>query len=289
MSSVDRSVVVTGVSTGLGHAIASDLMRNGFHVFGSVRKPEDANRLSAEFQDRFTPLIFDVTDAEAIQVAADQVAKALNGRTLAGLVNNAGVAVAGPLRYLPVDELKFQFDVNVYGLLRVSQAFIPLLGADPAFSGAPGRIINMSSVHGEIAMPIFGPYSMSKHAVEAFSGALRRELLGHGIDVVTVGPGAVKTPIWQKSDNLDIEQYKGTEYYDTFVGIRSAAKQLGETGLEPSEVSGKVVDILEGKEKGTRFAVVAKYLADWLLPRILPQRLVDKKMTQRMGFPSSYR
>ncbi len=281
----DKSAVVTGVSTGIGRAIAQSLVNDGWRVFGSVRKEKDAEAARAALGENFTPLLFDVTDDEAIKTAAQEVRGALNGRTLNGLVNNAGIAVAGPLRYLPVDDLRHQMEVNLFGALRVTQAFLPMLGADKEFTGTPGRIVNMSSVAGKLASPIMGPYSMSKHALEAFTDALRRELLMHGIDVVSVGPGAIKTPIWDKADDIDAEQYHGTEYYDVLVGMREKYKELGDSGLPPEAIGDLVLNILNGRETKTRYAILRDKFLMWTLPRLLPKRMVDKVIVERFGFP----
>ncbi|MEL7491206.1 MAG: SDR family oxidoreductase [Pseudomonadota bacterium] len=284
MSDLQKSVVVTGVSSGIGRAIAVGLMKDGWHVFGSVRKAPDAEPLEA-FGDAFTPLIFDVTDDAGVAAASEQVSAALNGATLKGLVNNAGVAIGGPLRYLPMEELKKQFEINLFGALRVTQAFLPMLGADKSFSGGPGKIINMSSVAGKIASPIMGPYSMSKHALEAFSDSLRRELLMHGIDVVTVAPGTIKTPIWDKADDINVDQYKDTEYFDTLIGMREKYKDLGAEGLPPEAVSDVVCNIMSRPKPKTRYAILRNKFIMWTLPRLLPKRAVDKVLSERFGFP----
>ncbi len=171
-----RSVVVTGVSTGIGHATATALVKNGFRVFGSVRKIKDAERLCRELGDRFIPLLFDVTDEAAVRAGAALVEEELNGYTLEGLVNNAGIAIAGPLSHLPIDEYRMQMDVNLVGPLIVTQAFLPLLGLDAKRQGKPGRIVNISSLAGRIGLPFLGPYSVSKHGMEGFSESLRETL-----------------------------------------------------------------------------------------------------------------
>src|ERR1700679_3236501 len=148
-----KSVVVTGSSTGIGWGAAKVLIEHGFRVFGSVRKEADGARLKKEFGDSFVPLLFDVTATAAVNAAAEQVAAALGGETLAGLVNNAGIAIAGPLLYLKIDELRHQLEVNVIGQLIVTQAFAPLLGADTTRKGEPGRIVMISSVGGKNANP----------------------------------------------------------------------------------------------------------------------------------------
>jgi NAD(P)-dependent dehydrogenase (short-subunit alcohol dehydrogenase family) len=283
MSEDQKTAVVTGVSTGIGRAIAAALIGEGWRVFGSVRKESDARDASAALGENFTPLMFDVTDAAAIDRAAAQVATALHGRTLAGLVNNAGVAVAGPIRYLDLDELRRQIDINLYGPIRVTQAFLPLLGAEPSRTGDPGKIVNMSSVAGKIASPFMGPYAMSKHALEAMSESLRREMTVHGIDVVIVGPGAVATPIWAKADDLDVDQYKGTEYYDTLLQMRSMMQEFGDQGLPAEDIGNLVRDILNGKKRKTRYPVLRKKFMMWTLPNLLPKRMVDKAIAKRFG------
>jgi len=172
-----RSVVITGASTGIGWASAKLLLDRGFRVFGSVRKQADADRLKSEFGASFTPLIFDVTDEAAVLAAGREVRAALNGETLAGLVNNAGIAVAGPVLELAADEFRRQMEVNFIGPVIATQAFGPLLGSDPALKGPKGRIVMISSVAGKHGNPLTSAYSASKHAIEGLSDSLRRELM----------------------------------------------------------------------------------------------------------------
>lgn len=280
-----RSAVVTGVSTGIGRAVAEALARAGWQVFGSVRKAKDAEDLEKALGGRFTPLIFDVTDDAAIAREAEKVRASLAGRTLSGLVNNAGVAVAGPLRYLPLDELRRQLDINLFGPIRVTQAFLPMLGADAAFAGAPGKIVNMSSVAGKIASPFMGPYAMSKHALEAMSESLRRELFVHGIDVVVVGPGAVKTPIWAKADEIPLEPYRNTEFGPLIEGMKKNMQTFGEQGIPAADVGNLVLDILSGVKTRPRYAILKNKFAMWTLPNLLPKRMVDRAVAKRFGIP----
>ncbi len=165
-----QSVVVTGVSTGIGWGTTKVLIQKGFRVFGSVRKSSDAERLSKEFGENFVPLIFDVTDEPAVQAAAQKVREQLNGETLFGLVNNAGIAVPGPLLFLPTDDFRHQLEVNLVSVLIVTKAFAPLLGSDRSLHGKPGRIINISSVGGKIGAPFLGAYAASKHGLEGILG-----------------------------------------------------------------------------------------------------------------------
>ncbi len=236
-----RSVVITGASTGIGWASAKMLLDRGFRVFGSVRKQADADRLRSEFGANFTPLIFDVTDEAAVLAAAREVRTALNGETLAGLVNNAGIAVSGPVLELAADEFRRQMEVNFIGPIIATQAFGPLLGSDPALKGAKGRIVMISSVAGKNGNPMTSAYSASKHAIEGLSESLRRELMLFGIDVIIIAPGAVKTPIWSKADEVDISVYKNSPYFPALEKIRAFMLSLGTTGL-PAEQSDAAVD-----------------------------------------------
>src|SRR5262245_20603635 len=211
--SIMKSVVVTGASTGIGWATAKLLLDKGFRVFGSVRKQADADRLKGEFGANFTPLIFDVTDEPAVLAAAREVRAALNGEKLAGLVNNAGIAVTGPVLGLSVDDYRRQMDVNVIGPIIATQAFAPLLGADTSLKGPPGRIVMISSVAGRNGNPFSSAYCASKHAIEGFAESLRRELMLFGIDVIIIAPGPVKTPIWSKGQEAtDVSRYQNSPY-----------------------------------------------------------------------------
>jgi NAD(P)-dependent dehydrogenase (short-subunit alcohol dehydrogenase family) len=198
-----KSVLVTGASSGIGWGTVRVLLRQGFGVFGSVRREEDARRLAGEFGSRFTPVIFDVTDDAAIAAAAGQVRQMLDGERLAGLVNNAGIAVPGPLMELRIEDFRRQLAVNLLGQLAVTQAFLPLLGTDLGLKGPAGRIIMMSSVAGRTGVAFLGPYAASKHALEGMSKSLRQELMMFGIDVIVVAPGSVATPIWDKAEAID--------------------------------------------------------------------------------------
>src|SRR5579862_293978 len=248
-----RSVVVTGSSTGIGWGATKVLIQHGFRVFGSVRKEADGERLQKEFGANFVPLKFDVTDAAAVNAAAEQVSTALGGETLAGLVNNAGIAVAGPLLYLKIDELRHQLEVNVVGQLIVTQAFAPLLGVDKTRKGAPGRIVMISSVGGRTATPFVGPYNASKFALEGLSESLRRELLLFGIDVIVVGPGAVVTAIWDKAEKIDLSPYLTTPYGPALQKLRDYMLGLGKKGLPPERLGEVIAQALTAPHPKTRY------------------------------------
>lgn len=281
---LDRAVVVTGASTGIGHAIAAKAAAEGAHVFANVRKPADAERLRAELGARVTPVLFDVVDEAAVRAGAEQVAGVLGQQRLFGLVNNAGIAVAGPLLHLEAEEIAKQFDVNLIGVHRVTQAFAPLLGADPDRVGKPGRIVMMSSVGGRNGSPMVGPYAASKFALEGYSQSLRRELMLHGIDVIVVGPGAIRTPIWEKSDaEIDVNRFANTPYAEMVAKTRDYMLEIGRGGLPPEDVGALVWRILNDPSPKVRYAILRRPLTDSVLPRMLPARLVDGMIARRLG------
>ena len=277
-----KSVVVTGASTGIGWACVKVLIANGFRVFGSVRRQTDAGRLSSEFGPNFTPLIFDVTDEAAVAVGAAQVRSALGGETLFGLVNNAGIAVPGPLLMVNIGDFKQQIAVNLTGQLIVTQAFAPLLGVDGERRGGPGRIVMISSVSGKNAWPFLGPYSASKFALEGMSEALRRELMLFGIDVIIVAPGTVATPIWDRADALDAALFAGTPYAGALGLLKSFMISNGRKGLPPERLGDVVKTALTVSNPKTRYTVTPIPIQN-LLVNIRPKLLVDRIIARRLG------
>lgn len=251
-----RAVVVTGTSTGIGESTAAHLIQQGFHVFGSVRRENDGERLRGQLGDAFIPLNFDVTDEDAIKRAASQVEQALGGATLAGLVNNAGIATSGPLAHLPLKTFRDLMHVNLFGAVAVTQAFLPLLGCERARTGRPGRIVNVSSVAGKQALPFTAVYSASKHALEAVSESLRRELLLFGIDVIIVAPGPVATPIWNKGGKLDTTSYQETEYGPALARFKEYAADIGPKGYPPERIARVIHEALTTASPKTRYAPV---------------------------------
>jgi NAD(P)-dependent dehydrogenase (short-subunit alcohol dehydrogenase family) len=238
--------------------------------------------LQKEFGGNFVPLLFDVTDATAVQAGADRVAAALGGETLAGLVNNAGIAVAGPLLYLKIDEFRQQLEVNVTGQVIVTQAFAPLLGADRSRKGDPGRIVMITSVGGKNANPFMGPYCASKFAMEGLSESLRRELMLFGIDVIVVAPGAVATPIWAKAEEVDVTQYANTPYMTQLERIRSYMLDRGPKGLKPEKLGEAIHHALTTPSPKVRYVVTPDQFQE-IMSAILPKRTMDKLIAGRLG------
>jgi NAD(P)-dependent dehydrogenase (short-subunit alcohol dehydrogenase family) len=277
-----KSVVVTGVSTGIGWGCVKILIANGFRVFGSVRKPSDADRLAKEFGGNFTPLIFDVTDEAAVAAGAKDVAAALGGETLAGLVNNAGVAVPGPLLDLKVGDFERQLGVNLVGPLIVTQAFAPLLGVDRSRKGAPGRIVMISSVGGKNALPFLGAYAASKFGLEGMSESLRREMIAFGVDVIVIAPGAVATPIWRKANESDVGQFAESSYAPALARMKSYMLDIGAKGLPPEAIGETVKTALTVARPKTRYTVTPNPLQN-LMALTLPKRRVDATIARRLG------
>ena len=281
-----KSIVITGVSTGIGFGAAKEFVTHGYQVFGSVRREADAARLKAELGDNFTPLIFDITDIGAVRSAACQVETIIGDRILNGLINNAGMATSGTLMHQPLDEIRLQFEVNVVGQIGVTQAFLPLLGARKNNNDKQrsGRIINISSVVGKLAVPFLGAYVGSKHAFEGISHSLRRELQLYGIDVIIVAPGAVSTAIWDKESAQDISKYLTTDYAESATTFQKHFVRQGKKGYPP-EVFGKFIrKVFETSKPKTKYAIVPNLLLDWIIPTALPDRWLDRIIGRKLGF-----
>lgn len=269
------AVLVTGASTGIGAACALELDRQGFTVFAGVRKTSDADRLRSGASSRLEPIALDVTDADQIVAAISQIGARVGSAGLAGLVNNAGVAGGGPLEVVPLAEVRRLFEVNVFGLLAVTQAAIPLLRK------ARGRIVNIGSIAGKTVTPFVAPYSMSKFAVEALTDGLRLELAPEGIEVVVIEPGAVRTPIWQKG--LDALASATPMPPDAEARYGAKLRFLGKLlelndrrGVLPEAVVDAVVDALRAERPRTRYLVGTDAKLRATLTRFLPDRVTDR-------------
>jgi NAD(P)-dependent dehydrogenase (short-subunit alcohol dehydrogenase family) len=272
-----KTVVITGASTGIGRAAAQVLLDKGFRVFGSVRSDSDAARLKRELGAHFTPLLFDITDSGAVASAADQVRTTLGGKTLYGLVNNAGIAVPGPLLHVKIEDFRRQLDVNLTGQLIVIQAFAPLLDGKH-----PGRIVMISSVGGKNASPFVGPYNTSKFGLEGFSESLRRELMVYGIDVIVIAPGAIATPIWDKADAVDVTPYAHTVYASPLQKIKAKMIEFARKGLPPERIGEAIWRALTIAHPKTRYTIAPDPIANFAL-RLIPKRWVDRIYAKMLG------
>tara|TARA_B100000767_G_scaffold46472_1_gene41073 strand:- start:1809 stop:2660 length:852 start_codon:yes stop_codon:yes gene_type:complete len=278
-----KSVVITGTSTGIGYQTSKTLIESGYRVFGSVRTNEDADRVTMELGKNFIPLVFDVTDEQAVKESVNKVSALLDNQTLAGLINNAGIAVFGAVQNLTAEEFKHQFDVNLLGVFHCTQAYMDLLGADKDRHGAPGKIINISSISGELAMPFMSAYNMSKFGLEGFSEALRRELMIFGIDVVVVAPGPIKTPIWTKVDKVGmLKRYDNSAYRKVSSKMVRFAEALEKKGVSSEVVAQRILTILTNSKSKTRYRIDAQWFQNALLS-LLPKRTSDKMIAKQMS------
>lgn len=278
-----KTVVITGASTGIGRITADYLAGAGFRVFAGVRNMADGEPL-AQLSDNILPILLDVVQPAQVDAAAETVRKALDGQKLAGLVNNAGIANIAPLAVQPLDQFEAHFQVNVIGLLRATQAFVPLLGMDESLLGTPGRIVNVSSVSGVLASPFLGAYAASKHAVEGMTDTLRRELAIFGIDAIAVGPGSVKTPIWDKAEDSNKDTpYANTPWATYIDKFSTYMLQAGREGLEPLEIARVIEEALTAASPKARYAPVKDKFRNFTLPTRLPKRLVDNAIRKRLG------
>jgi NAD(P)-dependent dehydrogenase (short-subunit alcohol dehydrogenase family) len=269
-----RTVLVTGASSGIGEATARRLARGGWRVLAGVRRDEDARRVR---EAGTTPLHLDVTEAESIAAAAETV-----GERLDGLVNNAGIALAAPLEFVPLDELRRQLEVNVVGQVAVTQAVLP------ALRRARGRIVNVGSIAGRSALPFLGPYAASKFALEAISDALRVELRPWGIEVVVVQPASIATPIWRRSaaraDELaDRLPRELTELYGEAIAlVRRAAAATDERAEPPERVAAVIERALTATRPRTRYLVGKDAKRRARLER-LPDRVRDRVLLRALA------
>jgi NAD(P)-dependent dehydrogenase (short-subunit alcohol dehydrogenase family) len=272
------TVLVTGASTGIGEATVLHLRELGFDPIAAVRKDEDAERLE---RHGLRTARIDVTDADQIAAARD----ALGDEPLAGLVNNAGIAVAAPLEFLPIDRLRQQLEINLVGQLAVTQAFLP------ALRRARGRIVNVSSIGGRVGLPLVGAYAASKFGLEGASDSLRRELRAQGVDVIVIEPGGVKTPIWKKGEKLADEMIgeempaEAQRLYGRMIErLRAETAKIEQVrGMEPREVAEVIGTALTASRPRARYLVGRDAKARAVMARVLPDRVMDRLIGRALG------
>jgi len=250
MNSTKGNVLITGISSGIGKDAAINLAAKGYYVYGSVRKLFDAEYAKL-VKGSIIPFIMDVGDPKSIKEALNR----LRGIPFVAIVNNAGIAVSGPLKYLDMEDFREQFEVNVFGLLQVTQMLIPNLLLNQQDLDMPGRIVNISSISGRIVTPYTGAYGSSKFAVEAISDALRCELFNQGIKVVIIEPGPIKTPIWDKAILGKTGAFKNE--YEPILEFRAEyAKETERNALPVAEVTKKIIEAIESTNPKTRYLIV---------------------------------
>ena len=267
-----KNIIITGVSSGIGRDALRLLHQKGYHIFGSVRKETDAKLLIEAYPQGFTPLIFDVQDQDAVSQAAKVVCDTCD--RIDALINNAGIAVPGPLQFVSEADFEKQMDVNLKSVRRITNTFLPLLGATTDFKGAPGRIINISSVSGLFSSPFNGPYSISKHALESMTDVYRRELRRYGIKVMAIEPGPIKTKIWGKNLN-SMAQFADTDYYDILQKAGMIIENTEKNALPVARTSNVILKCITKKHPKTRYIVQKNTLVFKIVANYLPDKLVD--------------
>lgn len=279
-----KNIVVTGVSSGIGQEMARCLARKGYRVFGSVRKPADSQGLEAELGERFHTLVFDVCDTQSIKAAAEQVSKIVGDDGIGAIVNNAGLALFGPVELLGDDAFEHIMKVNVLGTRFVTNAFLPLLRiGNEKERGA--KIVNISSLSGIFNTPMNGAYCVSKHAMESLGEIYRRELFGEGIDVVSIRSGPIQSEIWRK--NLDESKaYEETTYAKMADKTHKIMENAKQSALPPIVIADIVLDIIEGRKKKTSYHVgagsrISQIFASSLMPKRLADKLVHNALTKK--------
>lgn len=276
-----RSALVTGASTGIGRATTLRLDAAGWKVFAGVRKDADAKALAEAGSDRLVPLILDVTDAAQIATAVEQIGAATEGR-LDGLVNNAGIAVPGPLETLPLDDFRRQVDVNLTAQVAVTQAMLPLIRP------ARGRIVFIASIGGRIAFPLNGAYHAAKFGIEAVGDVFRQELRPWGISVSIVEPGSIDTPIWergaQNAEEIEARAHPEQEalYGKAIAGFRKVVQDLADRGIPPEKVAEAISHALESGRPRTRYLVGLDAKVQARLKVLIPDRVFDRIVARTM-------
>jgi len=277
------NVIITGASTGIGKASALHLDRLGFRVFASVRKESDAEALCAQASERLTPIFLDVTNPDSIFKAKQEIYRSVGEAGILGIVNNAGVAFLSPLEFVQLDSLRWLFEVNVFGLLTITQAFLPLVRQ------ARGRIVNISSEAVLAVAPFHGPYSASKLAVNGISEALRRELKPLGVQVSVIIAGSINTPIWEKGAEMS-EQVTRRQppeanelYGKPYNKVREFFMQMGRRGIAPDAVARVIAHALVSKRAKHYYLVGRDAHIFNLMKIIVPEPLHDWISLRIMG------
>ena len=285
-----QNIIITGVSSGIGQEAARCLAKHGYRVFGSVRKIADAEALQSELADRFHPMVFDVCDGDNIKEAAAKASETIGDEPVVSIINNAGLALFGPMELLEDDAFEHIMKVNVIGTRLVTNAFLPLMRKGTASSPAR-KIINISSLSGIFNTPMNGAYCVSKHAMESLGEIYRRELLAEQIDVVSIRSGPIQTEIWRK--NIDeTAAYDGTIYETASKRTHRIMQNAKKNALPPSVISELVLGIIEGRKKKLSYHVgdgsrISQILSSSLAPRRTVDRLIHKALNKEQKTSSS--
>lgn len=275
------SVVVTGASTGIGAATVDALVLDGFRVWATVRRQQDADRLKGDHGDAVQPLLMDLEDHDSVRAAGRVVTAA---GPLWGLVNNAGIALPGPLEYLPIEVFRRQLDVNLVGQLLVTQVMLPALLAESARRGE-ARIVMIGSIAGRLAGPVLGGYAAAKHGLVGLAGSLRAELAPAGVKVLLIEPGAIATPIWSQGTTAGEQLTAPAETLERYDAMLAAARAMARNGAArgrpPAAVARVVAEALTKRDPPPRRVVGRDAQVVAAMVRLLPQRVLYRLVRAR--------
>ena len=273
---MQKVVLITGASSGIGADTVRALIQNGFAVVATVRKPEDEVYLKSLYGNKIKVIRLDVADFSEIEKLPEMLSKNFNIKQLYGIINNAGVALAGPFAHQNFSEIQNIIQINVLSLMKITQVLLPMLKTG-------SRIINISSVAGKTGTPFLAAYAASKHAIEGFSEALRKEMILLGIKVIVVAPGSIKTPIWKKGFEIVKDSYEHTVFAFAFNRFIKIAMSAEKNGLEVTEVSSDIVKALTVDNPKLRYAPIPQKFVNWYLPQLLPAKIYDRLTAKALG------
>jgi short-subunit dehydrogenase len=280
---MNRSLIISGTSSGIGKACVKSLDERGFKIFAAVRNIKDYKKIKSETSKNIIPLLLDLGDEKTIRSAYSVVSENVGESGLYGLVNNAAIAIGGPMEFMPLKDIRRQFEINLFGQIAMIQTFLPLLRK------GGGRIINISSTNGWISFPFMGIYCATKYALEAISDALRLELQKWSIPVSVINPNKIISPIWEKSIEITNRLFNGLpgdarSYYDTVLsGVIKTIRKTADTALSPDIIVEAVYHALTAKRPKTSYLPSFETKILFLISRILPKKILNIMIKKEMG------
>ena len=279
---MNRTILITGTSTGIGYAIAKEFSEANYQVIATIRKVEDAERLKQELNKNVYPVICDVTNQEQVSELTRYVKEISQNGLLDGLINNAAIESVSPIEFQGLEDTRNLFETNLFGLMNVTQTLLPLLGTSPETKKHMGRIINVSSVGGVLALPFLSSYAATKHALEGYSHSLRRELSVFGIKVIILAPGAIKSKIWEK-DELDKKSFKASRYEQPFENFKQMMVKAEKGAASSASIARFTRKIFETSSPKVRYTFTPGRFFNWTLPSLLPHKGIDFIFNKMIG------
>ena len=271
-----KYVLLTGTSTGIGRAALSMLVEQGYYVFGTIRNERDKKRLQDEVQSElFHPIVMDVAKPKDVEKTFKIVQKSLKAQPLYPSINNAGVLTGGPFTMHPIDDYRYVFEVNFFGTLNLTKTMLPLMTCSESDSDHWSRVINVSSVFGHYGFPYIGPYVASKFALEGFSESVVYELKKIQVHMVTLVPGSIKTPIFEKGKQQNDDHLRDTPYEMSVSATKKFMSFIENNGIQPERVGHKLLKILRASKPKHRYYIIGRKLIEWILPNYTPRRILS--------------